>query len=446
MTGLPERGWSDDHIERQLRCFEDANPDRRRTALSFGVHFVSDQIQDVMRRAHHRFAHNDDRFAFVRPGSHEIERQVRSIAAQLLGDGVASVVTDITATDTESTFNALHAARQWARATKPHVARPEVVAPRSANASLDQIAAYLDLTVLRAPQRSDLRSDPDAIAGMIGPNTIALVGSAPDPVFGYFDDIAQLGELATRHDLWLHVDASIGGFLAPFAAAIGEPIPPWDFSVPGVRSMTAGLDKWGYAMKSASIVAWRDADTRRLGLIMVEGWPLGALTFAGIGGTRSGGAVAAAWAVLHHLGREGYELHASHLVDGKREYARRLAAVPGVQVVEPGLSIINFTHATVPVHAIVGAMLDRGWHHFACAQPSMVSLVLDAASIDVIDDYVADLESVVTAADPWRSVEPDGVRALVGLTGTGARPDRVLQRGAGVRIPPLRAIGGRRSR
>ena len=251
------------------------------------------------------------------------------------------------------------------------------------------------MTVRRAPLRDDLHTDLDALEALIGPDTVAIVGCAPNLAFGYFDDIPRLGRLAIDHDLWFHVDATIGGFLAPFAAAVGEPIPPWDFSVPGVRSMSAAFDKWAYAMKPAAVVAWRDLESLQYAVVTNDDWPLEPATSTGIGGGRSGGPVAAAWAILHYLGRDGYELLARHLMDGRREYVRRLEQVPGIQLAEPGLSVINYRHDTISTDAIIGAMHDRGWRHFACTTPPLVTLNLDAASIDVIDRYIADLSDAV---------------------------------------------------
>jgi sphinganine-1-phosphate aldolase len=395
MRSLPDHGEPIDRIERRLDGFLDLDPHRRHVALSLGIHYVSDEIQDVLRRAHNRFAHHDNYFVYMRPGSHAIERDVLAIAEELLGGGDSRVTADFCASGTEATVNALFAARQWARATKPHIRRPEVVAPFSAHNVLTKAATYLDLTVVRAPLRDDLHADLDALEGLIGPDTIAIMGSAPNLAFGYYDDIPRLGRLALEHDLWLHIDATIGGFLAPFVTANGEHVPQWDFSVPGVRSMSAAFDKWAYAMKPAAVVAWRDLETKQHALVTTDDWPLESATSTGIGGGRSGGPVAAVWAVFHHLGREGYQLLASHLTEGQREYARRLADIPGITVIEPGFTVLNFVHETLSPDSIILAMHQRGWRHFACKAPPMVTLNFDAASIDVMDEYVSDLTAVV---------------------------------------------------
>lgn len=394
MRSLPRSGWTQDQIDRQLNAFIDVDPTRDRARLSVGVHYVSDEIQAVLQRAHNRFAPHNAAVS-PRPGTRQMQDEVLAIANELLGGGRSGTVTTMSASGTESGFNALYAARQWARTNKPHVLAPEIVAPLSAHAALAKVADYLDLKLVRAPLGPDLRCDPAALATLITSDTIAIVASAPDWPYGYFDDIPALGELARRHDVWLHIDATTGGFIAPFAAAIGEPVPPWDLGVDGVCSVAADLGTYAYGMKAASVVAWVDADHQRYATARVDEWGIRDYATPGFAGSRSAGPVAAAWAVLHHLGEDGYLLLTQHLMDGKRIYAERLAALQGVEVIEPGFVNINFRHAVVPVGAIVAGMAERGWVHFTCREPELVSLYLDASAVDVVDDYLADLAEVL---------------------------------------------------
>lgn len=397
MKSLPRVGWTRDQIDRQLLTFHDSDPPLRKTSMSVGVHYVSDEIQSVLQRAHNLFAHQTDMVLLSRAGAREMEQELLAMCSEILSGGTAGVVTTMSSSGTETTFNALHAARSRARILRPDITAPEVVAPFSAHAAVSKAARYLDLTVRRAPHGADLRCDPAAVEALIGPNTIAIAASAPDWPYGYFDDIPALGRLALDHDLWLHVDASVGGFIAPFVAANGEPVPAWDFSVPGVATIAAGLGTWGYSMKPTSVLAWRDSSLVQHSVVAVDDWPVRSYATVGFSGTRPAGPVAAAWAVMHHLGLDGYRLLAEHLVDSKRLYAERLAALPGLRLLEPGLVNLNFRHATIPVETIVEGMSRRGWSHFTCEHPPMVTLYLDAASVDVLDEYVSDLASVLSA-------------------------------------------------
>ena len=56
------------------------------------------------------------------------------------------------------------------------------------------------------------------------------------------------------------VGTSMGGFFLPFARELGEPVPDFDFRVPGVWSLSADLHKFGYAPKGASVLLFADAE------------------------------------------------------------------------------------------------------------------------------------------------------------------------------------------
>jgi glutamate/tyrosine decarboxylase-like PLP-dependent enzyme len=72
------------------------------------------------------------------------------------------------------------------------------------------------------------------------------------------DPIAQLGEIAQAHNIPLHIDACIGGFVLPFIEKLGYPVSVFDFRVPGVTSISADIHKYGYAAKGASALLYRD--------------------------------------------------------------------------------------------------------------------------------------------------------------------------------------------
>lgn len=136
--------------------------------------------------------------------------------------------------------------------------------------------------------------------------TIMLVGSAPNFPHGIIDPIEALGEVAASRDIWLHTDASVGGYFAPFARMNGVPVPPFDFEVPAVRSISADLHKYGYAAKGASTVLFRSEDIYRHMPFANNHWSGAPMTTPTLAGTRPGGAISAAWAIMNFLGIDGY--------------------------------------------------------------------------------------------------------------------------------------------
>jgi sphinganine-1-phosphate aldolase len=167
-------------------------------------------------------------------------------------------VGNMTSGGTESIVMAVKACRDWSRTRRAERwFRGNIVAPETVHPAFDKAAALMDLAVKRVPVGVDYRADVAAMAGAIDTDTIMLVGSAPGFSFGVIDPMPDLSRLALEHDLWLHCDACVGGWLAPFAAEIGRAIPQFDFALPGVCSLSADLHKFGFCPKPASAIFYR---------------------------------------------------------------------------------------------------------------------------------------------------------------------------------------------
>ncbi|HMO43378.1 MAG TPA: pyridoxal-dependent decarboxylase, partial [Phenylobacterium sp.] len=196
-------------------------------------------------------------------------------------------------------------ARDHARKVRGLQGRLNLVLPRTAHPAFDKACAVMEIGVRRTPVR-DLLADPEAMEAAIDGQTIMMVGSAPCFPFGLIDPIEALGELALRRGVWLHVDACVGGYMAPFVRMNGADIAPFDFEVEGVWSMSADLHKYGYCAKGASTVFFRNGDLKSHMIFEVGDWPAGKMVTPTLAGTRPGGAIAAAWAVMNVLGEAGY--------------------------------------------------------------------------------------------------------------------------------------------
>ena len=82
------------------------------------------------------------------------------------------------------------------------------------------------------------------------------------PIPGCIDPIADIAALGERYGISVHVDACLGGFLIPFMEEAGFPLPPFDFRLPGVTSISADTHKYGYAPKGSSVIMYRSKEMR----------------------------------------------------------------------------------------------------------------------------------------------------------------------------------------
>jgi glutamate/tyrosine decarboxylase-like PLP-dependent enzyme len=326
-----------------------------------------------------------------------------------------------------------------------------VVLPETAHAAFYKACEYFDLTPVRVPvEPESLAADPRAIADAISENTILLVASAPSYAHGVVDPVAEIAELAARHRLHLHVDACVGGMYLPFLRELGQPVPEFDFSIPGVTQLSMDFHKWGYAAKGASAILYRDATMRRHQIFAWSGWTGYTVVNPTILSTRSGGPLAACWAILEHLGREGY----LELVERSQRAALAIREAierhPALRLLgRPVGNLFAFTSDDRDVFAIADAMRARGWYiqpQFGFGpSPANIHLSVGASNAPHAREFIADLVACADAAPAkpaagdlglpadLGALSFDGLAGWLGLTGTdlpaGMAPiNRILDR------------------
>jgi glutamate/tyrosine decarboxylase-like PLP-dependent enzyme len=304
----------------------------------------------------------------------------------------------------------MFALREWARSEKPDVQTPEVVAPYSAHPALSKAAHILGLRVTRVPVGRDYRADVSAIRDAIGPDTVGLYASAPTYSLGLIDPMEALGALASERGLWLHVDACVGGILAPAVRQLGYAVPSFDFSVAGVTSISADLHKSGYTAKPASTVTFRNAALREFARYKMSDWPSGTYSSYTFTGTRPGGAIAAAWAAMQFLGESGYRQIADSSMKSKELIAAGLERIPSLKVFgEPELWAFAYGSDEVDVHRVAALMAKRGWMCGPTTSPRGIHVMCTPVHEAMANEYVAAVADCVAE-----------VRAGGGGQGTGA--------------------------
>ncbi len=397
--GIPSGSTSMTEVLRTLDELKSLNPEFNGTLMSIGTNFGNDNIHEVLNAANAEFSHDNNMVVFARPGSKIIEDELLEMCAALLGGDVPGVLATISSGGTESIFNAVHAARERSRQLRPDIVKPNWVASFNAHGALTKACHFLDIELIRLPDK-DFRADVDAISATVNNDTIGIYASAPNFPFGLYDDIPALGRLALEKDLWLHVDACVGGFLAPFATALGKEIPSWNFSVPGVTSMSADIHKYGYGLKPASVTVWRNKDLLQFHHVVVDDWPMGTYVTPGFVGSRPGGPIAAAWSVMKMMGVEGYKQLAAETFGARDKILEGLREIEGIEVPipKPDLSIIVYRSVDVPMDQLLVGMEERGWVHFVVHEPELVELVIDPGISPFVDKYLSDLDEVLKLA------------------------------------------------
>jgi len=407
MIALPEQGQDWPPLKQALLDAKSRDYSWKRGRMAVFFYYLDEALERVQQEAYLTFWTENNLGQRAFPSLAKLEGEVVEMGLSLMHAPQGAGGT-FTSGGSESIFLALLAAREKAR-----VAKPNIVIPDTAHLTFDRAAWYLGLEVRRVPAAPDRRSDTAAMAAAMDANTVALVGSAPNYPFGGIDRIAELGALAQERSVWLHVDACVGGFLSPFLSRLGVALPDWDFSVPGVTSISADIHKHGMAPKGASLLLMRDAALKQYHRFESKAWARGLYAAHTAQGTRPGGAVAAAWAVMNHLGQAGYLDCARRILEARATIAAGIAAIPGLEVL-PGDHAILVYRSTDPALAIgrVATALDaRGWLVSRQQEPDGIHLHLNPLHAEVAEEYLDDLRASVVQARDGVAPEMAAVRA-----------------------------------
>jgi glutamate/tyrosine decarboxylase-like PLP-dependent enzyme len=380
---------------------------------AFSLVFQSNQeVKEVAQKAYLMYFSENGLNPAAFPSLRKFETEVVSMSAHLLG-GDKHIAGNMTTGGTESVLMAVKTARNWARATRPEIQRPEIILPISAHPAFDKAAEYFNVHLVKTDLDASFQADPHAIQACITPNTIMLVGSAPSYPQGIVDPIAEIAQIAQAHGVLMHVDACVGGFILPFVRRLGYPVPEFDFTIPGVTSISADLHKYAYSAKGASVILYRSRNLRRKQFFAATDWPGGIYASPTMAGTRPGGAIASAWAVMNFLGEQGYLELTRQIMDTRDRILSGIHSIPGLYVLgNPHMSVLAIASSRGDIYTIGDEMSKRGWHLDRQQLPPSLHLTIHAGHANVVDQLLEDLrQSTEVEARPSLSK----FRAQLGL-------------------------------
>ena len=393
-TPLPTAGEPWPQLEARMAAMGRGDVDWRAGKAAVYVFKAGDDIERVQKAAYTMFMAENGLGPSAFPSLKGMEEAVIGFGLSLL-HAPEDAAGSMTSGGTDSITMAMKAARDFALKDRGVTGPLNVVLPRSAHLAFDKAAALMEIEVRRTPLK-DLLADPEAMEAASDEQTVMIVGSAPCFPYGLIDPIEALGALAQRRELWLHVDACVGGYAAPFVRMNGGDIPPFDFEVAGVSSMSADLHKYGFCAKGASTVMFRSQEKWKRMVFDFRDWPGGRMVTPTLAGTRPGGAIAAAYAVMTYLGVEGYRARHKQVTDA-REIIEAGVRERGFSVVgAPQLGLIAYSGmASAP--ALWSKLHERGWFTSTTSDPPGLHLMLSPVHLGVAATYLADLDWAMTA-------------------------------------------------
>lgn len=345
-------------------------------------------MSDVMRN----YLWSNPLHSDIFPGVRKMEAEVVSMTLNMFHGGPDSAGA-MTSGGTESILMAMKAYRD--RGFDRGIRAPELVLPSSAHVAFDKAAGYFGLHVVHVPVDPNTgRADVRAMRAAITRSTVCIVGSAPSYPHGVIDPISELSDLAEEFGVGLHVDSCLGGFIVPFAEEAGFPLPPFDFRLSGVSSISADTHKYGYAVKGSSVIMFSTGALRRYMYFVQPDWCGGIYASPSLQGSRCGAVIAAAWAAMVARGRAGYVDATRRIMSAAKQFEADVRATDGLFVYGAAdTTCVAFSSNVFNIYALGARLSKLGWNLSSMQRPPAVhiSLTLRHTKPGVMEALVRDL-------------------------------------------------------
>ncbi len=411
----PETGRPFEEILKELDSFGKDDPNYKEAKTWSLVYYLNEEYTQFLEKAYARYFSANGLNPTAFKSLKRLEKEVLRFTAELLHvDEEACGV--MTSCGTESCMLAVKTYRDLGRSKG--IKKPEMIIPETAHVAWDKGSEYFGVKIRRAPLADDFGVDVSAVEKMINKNTVMILGSAPEYPHGIIDPIEKLGALAKKHNIPLHVDSCVGGYILPFIEKAGYDVPLWDFRVEGVTSISADIHKYGFAAKGASCILYRNVDYFKHQVFVHESWPGGLFASPAFLGTRPGGAYAAAWAAIQANGIEGYVSLARKTVEVSERLKKGIEDIGCFKIIgNPIASLFAYksTDPTVNAFAIGDVMEEKGWHIDRLQFPDALHAMVTAPHEKVVDQYLADLREAVETVKAHPELADKGQAATYGL-------------------------------
>ncbi len=418
---IPEHGRSRESLLEEMRDLKAREDDRWEDGFVSGAVYHGDPEHIAfLDEVYSLNSQTNPLHADLWPRVAKYEGEIVAMTANMLSGNKVTRSDDevcgtVTSGGTESIMLAMKTYRDHAEATRG-ITSPNLVMPITAHAAFDKACESFRIKPIKIPVGEDTRAIVAEARKAIGRNTVAVVGSAPAFPHGCIDPIAELSELAYARGVGFHTDCCLGGFVLPFAERLGYPVPPFDFRLRGVTSMSADTHKYGYAAKGTSVVLYRSRALRRYQFFRATDWPGGLYASPTFAGSRPGALSAACWAAMVATGEDGYLEATRRILETADEVKHGLRQIRGLKLMGEPLWVIAFGSDELDIYRVLDFMTHRKWNLNGLHKPASVHLcvTLRHTQPGVAQRFLADLREAVEHA---RSAPKDsgGMAPVYGL-------------------------------
>ncbi|CEG67498.1 Putative Sphingosine-1-phosphate lyase [Rhizopus microsporus] len=423
---LPSKGLTEEEVMNSLQKLSSLKrADWEGGKVSGSIYHGGEDLTRILSEAYRIFAVANPLHPEIFPGIRRMEAE--SVAMVLaLYNAPATGCGTMTSGGTESILMACKTYRDMYKDLKG-IRYPEMVVPVTIHAAFMKAASYFNIKLVTVPvDPVTLKVDIKKVSRAITKNTIMIAGSAVNFPHGIADDIVELGKLAKKHNIGLHVDCCLGSFIMPFLEKAGFPTTPFDFRVEGVTSISCDTHKYGFAAKGSSIIMYRDAKIRKYQYFLYSQWTGGIYASPSIAGSRPGALIAGCWAALMRMGEDGYLDTCKQIIGARRAIQKGVESIPQLHVKGNPIGPVIAFGANEPlnIYDIGDKLSERGWNISAVQNPAALHVSVTLPWVNSADQFVKDLEECVKEALKNPSAGSGATAAIYGAS--ASVPDKTI--------------------
>ncbi len=423
---IPEAGRDREEIIREMEAMKAREESRWKDGYASGAVYSGDaEHVDFLNRVYAISSQTNPLHSDLWPSITKYEAEVTAMTANMLGadndgpdaDPEERISGVVSSGGTESILLAMKTHRDRARELKG-ITAPEMIVPTTAHAAFDKASQYFNIKMVKIPVGPDFRADVAETEKAVNENTVVIVGSAPSFPHGVVDPIEALSEAARKAGVAFHTDACLGGFILPWAEKLGYEVPPFDFRIPGVTSMSADTHKYGYAAKGSSVVLYRGPGIRRHQFYITTDWPGGVYFSPTFAGSRAGAMIASAWASMTALGERGYMECTRRILETASWIKKGIRDIPGLYILGKPLWNVAFASDELNIYKVMHHMTGKNWSLNGLQAPAAVHIctTLRHTAPGVAERFIDDLKEAVAHVKAHPGASEGELGALYGLS------------------------------
>ena len=414
---IPQKGLNEEEIFDRFKSLLDRDC-KWENGRTFGyVYHGGKEHNALLHKAYKTFSNTNPLHSSAFKSTRILESEVIRMTARML-HGNNDVCGCMTSGGTESIILAVKAAKDYFLSKYPNV-KPQIVCCNTVHAAFVKAANYFNIDILITKLDKDYRSNPKAYLDNISKRTMMFVVSAPCYPYGIIDKVEEISKIAEEHDIWLHVDACLGGFILPWL----DNIPTFDFRLKGVSSMSCDTHKYGYASKGSSVVLYKNAYLRQFQYFCWADWTGGLFASPSILGSRAGGTIASAWTSLVSIGQEKYIEYAKQLMNIRKKIFNLIDTIYELDIIgQPNACVfaIKSNSNRLDIFVLADKLEDNGWFIERLQKPNALHFTITLNQVNHIDDFISEFKKIVISC---YDVKPTGRAAVYGNAVSVSDPD-----------------------